>query len=333
MNKKTIQHQVLVIDDEVQWSYQMTKVINDSILVNVATDIKNAFYQIENNPEINIVFIDVLINAWRSKDNYFDVLIKRIKTTRPKMPIVAYTSAYFGIKQFSNFEKLGIDLFVSKHELFEKGKFNETIQQLLNKSQKKEITLADDTDIVGVMRNILNQEIEKYALIKEITLSIPEEGNFELMKPLIGFKRDIEKQIVKYDYSKNVFIMMKFREDNKDLSDFIMENLRNNGFLGVRADQPEWNITKNVYNPIAVLNCCKYGIALFDEPEEHQAYSPNVAYELGIMHIQNKNCLILKHDSLPAIPFDLIKDLYVNYKKDLNLKQIIKNWINQISLK
>jgi hypothetical protein len=99
----------------------------------------------------------------------------------------------------------------------------------------------------------------------------------------------------------------------------------------VRADDAAWNITGNVYNPIAVLYCCKYGIALFDEPEEGQAYSPNVAYELGIMHNQNKKCLILRHKSLPRVPFDLIKDLYVEYDRDLQLREVIERWIGEIT--
>jgi uncharacterized lipoprotein YehR (DUF1307 family) len=82
---------------------------------------------------------------------------------------------------------------------------------------------------------------------------------------------------------------------------------------------------------IAVLYCCKFGIALFDEPEEHQAYSANVAYELGMMHYQNKDCLILRHSSLPAFPFDLIKNLYMPYNRDLEVKRKIADWIKQIS--
>ena len=95
-------------------------------------------------------------------------------------------------------------------------------------------------------------------------------------------------------------------------------------------DHVNWNITQNVYNPIAVLYCCKFGLALFDEPEDYQAYSPNVAYELGMMHYQSKGCLILRHSTLPAVPFDLIKDLYKTYNRDLQVRKIIENWTKQI---
>ena len=162
-------------------------------------------------------------------------------------------------------------------------------------------------------------------------LHIDGEDSFPLIKPLAGFKEQIQRKLQQFPYNKNVFLMLKFRDANKDLSDFIIENLKSHGFNGVRADQVQWNITSNVYNPIAVLYCCKYGIALFDEPEEHQAYNPNVAYELGMMHYQDKECLILRHSTLPSVPFDIIKDLHSPYTQQLEVRPIVKNWISQIT--
>ena len=72
------------------------------------------------------------------------------------------------------------------------------------------------------------------------------------------------------------------------------------------------------------------GIALFDELEEHQAYSANVAYELGMMHQQQKHCLVLRHTSLPPVPFDLLKELYVPYERDLQVRGIVERWVNDV---
>ena len=44
------------------------------------------------------------------------------------------------------------------------------------------------------LRKALVQEIDKYSPIRERTIYIPDGGNYELIKPLIGFKRDIEKE-------------------------------------------------------------------------------------------------------------------------------------------
>ena len=156
-------------------------------------------------------------------------------------------------------------------------------------------------------------------------------GSFPIIKALVGFRTDIEKQISKYPYETNVFLMMRFRRKNKALSDFIIKTLLEAGLLGVRADQAVWNLTNNVYNPIAVLYCCKYGIALFDEAETNQAYNPNVIYELGMMHCLGRECLILRDDSLPAIPFDLIKDLSMPYKGELALRTNIQRWLQRIA--
>jgi hypothetical protein len=165
----------------------------------------------------------------------------------------------------------------------------------------------------------------------EDLLVLADGSSFRLMKPLIGFRDDLMRHLERSPYHKNVFLMMKFRSSNRDLSDFIAETLSAHGLVGVRADAPQWNITANVYNPLAVLYCCKYGIALFDEPESGQAYSPNVAYELGIMHYQRKKCLILRHSSLPAVPFDLIKDLYEPYHRDLEVRPAIQRWVEGIA--
>ena len=157
-------------------------------------------------------------------------------------------------------------------------------------------------------------------------LRVPLHEEYQLIKPLVGFRTDIEARLAKFPFERNVFVMMKFRPHNVALSDFIRETLAAHDFNGVRADDPAWNITNNVFNPIAVLYCCKFGLALFDEPEEGQAYSPNVAYELGILHLQGKECLILKHATLPDTPFDLIKDLHQPYTRELDVRPLITKW-------
>lgn len=155
---------------------------------------------------------------------------------------------------------------------------------------------------------------------------------FELIKPLVGFKQDINDRLERFPYEKNIFLMMKFRKTNEEFYDFIKAEIANAGFNCVRADDDEWNITKNVYNPLAVLYCCKYGIALFDEPEEGQNYNPNVAYELGIMHYQGKNVLILEHENLPPVPFDLVKDLRKGYGKEIEFRHLFIKWLREVSV-
>ncbi len=161
-------------------------------------------------------------------------------------------------------------------------------------------------------------------------LPIAPDQSFSLPRALIGHRDEILRRVETYPYDRNVFLMMKFRDSNLLVFKFIAEQIDRSGFHCVRADQKEWDITSDVYNPIAVLHCCKYGIALFDEPEEDYTFSPNVAYELGMMHLQRKRCLILRHSSLPPMPFDLIKDLHRSYSKALELKAIVTDWLDDI---
>jgi guanylate kinase len=177
---------------------------------------------------------------------------------------------------------------------------------------------------------LIDSLLRKYSSETESAsmLVVSECEKFPLLTSLIGFKKTIQAAAKNYD--RNVFLMMKFREENELVYRFIKKQLEENKFNCIRADQREWNITQDIYNPLAVLYCCKYGIALFDEPEEGNRFSPNVAYELGMMHLQGKNCLILRHESLPEMPFDLIKNIHKKYAKSLELEAIVSNWVAEI---
>ncbi len=203
-------------------------------------------------------------------------------------------------------------------------------------------TIINNSSITDFHTKIHNM-IKEYAKMNEPNnvLYIDPSTRFELIKPLVGFKDRIEMQLKQYPYEKNVFLMMKFRDNNKDVYRFIKKRLEEKHLNCVRADATEWKrLTNNVYNPLAVLYCCKYGIALFDEAEVKKidgkdymiAYNTNVAYELGIMHYQRKQCLILKHASLPDVPFDLIKDLHERYTDNIEIEDIINDWLESLGV-
>lgn len=174
-------------------------------------------------------------------------------------------------------------------------------------------------------------------LIVNAAAEVPDElvidasERFRLPAPLVGHKEAIRRRLSRTDYDHNVFLMMKFRSGNKASFGFLRETLEDRGYNCVRADQRQWNITKDVYNPLAVLFCCRYGIALFDEPEDGAFYNPNVAYELGVMHLLRKECLILRHDGLPFPPFDLISRLHKTYGRDIEMREAVFRWLDEIS--
>ncbi len=324
---------ILFIDDDLQWLQSYRSLLeHDGYQVITATNAQDARRKAQEITNFDVVLADLSLPETENGKPDGAVGLRLLESLRsqlsdiPLIVLSAYLERY--AKDLGTF---GISAFISKGSPNAIQDIRSYISKAVRSHDKSAPAAMDERSLANVRRLII-EEIDKYAPIRERTIFIPQEGQFELIKPLVGFKREIENQMIRFSFADNVFLMMKFRDSNRELGEYIVENLSTHGLRGVRADNEEWNITKNVFNPIAVLYCCKYGIALFDEPEENQAYSANVAYELGMMHYQSKHCLLLRHKSLPVMPFDLNKDLYVTYERDLQVKQIISTWIRQVAV-
>lgn len=289
------------------------------------------FYSYKYGGEKYGFFKTAVDEALASYQNVFIIVrdritIQQIVNDYPKVctvPVFIYSDNEKVIERLKNdgYNDISINFRLSRQELV----WNDYLRQsdlyqevIINNSNKRDL------------QRIIDKLLKKYSFEPEGILAISHSDKFPIIKPLIGFKKEMQNRLKLFPYDRNVFLMMKFRPTNELVYPFIKKNLENNGFNCVRSDQRGWDITENVYNPIAVLYCCKYGIALFDEPEEGNNFSPNVAYELGMMQLQGKNCLVLRHKDLPEMPFDLIKDLYKRYSKDLELEEIVLEWIKKI---
>ena len=145
------------------------------------------------------------------------------------------------------------------------------------------------------------------------TILLPSRDQITLPKRLVGYKDEIEVFLKKHPYERNVFLMMAFRDATKRLRTSIRSVCAKFKLYLVIAD--EQRIIENDLNSnvLACLLGCKYGIAVFSRPESQQMINPNVAYELGMMHREDKICLILKDRRLRALPTDLISYLYTEY--------------------
>jgi len=190
-----------------------------------------------------------------------------------------------------------------------------------------EQVLINNSDRLAFAR-LIDSLIDRYSLSAGSEIVVSRFERFPLVRPLVGFKSAIEARLREYD--RNVFVMMKYRQGNAGTYQLISKALIEHGFNAVRADHPAWQITGDTYNPAAVLYCCRYGIALFDEPESDNTFSPNVAYELGMMHLQLKECLILRHASLPGTPFDLTHKLYKPYTRKADLRKLVARWVEEV---
>jgi CheY-like chemotaxis protein len=152
-----------------------------------------------------------------------------------------------------------------------------------------------------------------------------------LPNELVGHKATMYDFLIEHPFEHNIFIMMKFRNTNVAHREIMKRVITNAGFNPILAD--ETKIISDLYNPVVCLICSKYGIALFDYPEEGQIVNPNVCYELGMMRLQGKKCLILKSNSLRTLPSDIQQIIYEEYDesniKDLEYK--VRDWIEKLN--
>lgn len=192
------------------------------------------------------------------------------------------------------------------------------------------INNSNPEDFHAQIRNMMDSFSIKHE--HENILYINGTTNFRLMASLVGKKEDIVRQLKRYPYEKNIFLMMKYRTENESIYFEIKRIIQEHGFNCVRADAEDWTfLSSDVDNYLAVLYCCKYGIALFDKPDATAEFSPNVAYELGIMHCQRKKCLILKHKSLNRMPFDLVQRLFKEYDDGTQIRSHLEKWLMAIT--
>ena len=128
-----------------------------------------------------------------------------------------------------------------------------------------------------------------------------------------------------YPFDKSVFLMIRYRNRNRQLISQLKRALSSNGLTAILAS--EHNLTNDLYNPIACLLSCARGIAVFDQSEEGQDFNPNVAYELGMMHLLGRDVLILKHSSLKSLHTDILMRLYHEYDSPATAARHIGAWV------
>ena len=158
--------------------------------------------------------------------------------------------------------------------------------------------------------------------------AIPDLPVYLVPNPLLGWKSKIEAFVKKYHFDESVFLMIRYRGRNKNLLKEIKSVLSELKLNGILAS--EHNLTDDLYNPIACLLSCSKGIAIFDKAEIRQKFNPNVAYELGMLHLLGRGCLILKHQSLKSLHTDILMKLYHEYETAETAGTEIRNWIKSL---
>jgi hypothetical protein len=137
-----------------------------------------------------------------------------------------------------------------------------------------------------------------------------------------GFLKDCK-------YENNVFIMVAYRKRLASLIAGIEEALTALGLNAIVAR--DHRLTDDLYNPIACLLCCRYGVAIFDRGDIQQTHNANIVYELAMMQTLKRKCVILKHDSLKSMPSDFLHKLYEPYSSKKAALQVVEQWWERVA--
>lgn len=160
--------------------------------------------------------------------------------------------------------------------------------------------------------------------IQKVNSEIPDLPNAFIPNALVGWTHKLQSFLNLHSFDKNVFVMTSYKPQLAPLLKRVKKALIELELDPIVAS--EHHITDDLYNPIACLLCCSYGLAIFDRAETHQRHNPNVVYELGMMDILKRPCVILKHKKLSKMPSDLLSRLYQGYGSNDEAVKKINAW-------
>ncbi len=123
--------------------------------------------------------------------------------------------------------------------------------------------------------------------------------------------------------------MVAYRARVEPIIQRVQAELVHVGLNGVVAR--DHRLTDDLNNAVACLLCCNYGVAIFDRAERGQRHNPNVVYELGMMQLLKRRCVILKHRDLPVMPTDLLTHLYEDYATVDQAAEKLRQWWAKVS--
>ena len=153
---------------------------------------------------------------------------------------------------------------------------------------------------------------------------IPGLTNDLIPNALYGWANAIRLFLRENNYDHNVFVMVAYRPAMGKIISEVRKALTELGLNPVVAR--DHSLTDDLYNPLACLLCCRYGIAIFDKGESKQLHNANIVYELAMMQTLKRPCMILKHESLKTMPSDFLHKLYEPYRTTTDAVAAVKAW-------
>jgi hypothetical protein len=165
-----------------------------------------------------------------------------------------------------------------------------------------------------------------------IVLRLPEFIEPFVEKVPKAVQESLKKFEADFPNPENVaFIMMQFGETEEytKILISIKKTLKENGLIGLRADDKEYNADK-YYNILTYLHGCTFGIAVFEKISD-ETFNPNVSLEVGYLLALNKQVCLLKEKTLPNLTSDLVGKLYREFNIedcDISISNVLRNWLD-----
>lgn len=159
---------------------------------------------------------------------------------------------------------------------------------------------------------------------RSILPEIPGLTNDLIPNSLYGFADKMRTFLKRNTYDHNVFVMVAYRPALSGLLTDVQKTLRELELNPIVAR--DHALTEDLYNPQACLLCCQFGVAIFDKGDSKQLHNANIVYELAMMHMLKRQCLILKHAGLKTMPSDFLHKLYESYKTTHDAVEAVKKW-------
>ena len=147
---------------------------------------------------------------------------------------------------------------------------------------------------------------------------------------VLGWSKEIKTFLRANAFDNNVFVMVAYRAQLENLISAVKKKLVQLDLNPVLARDHQ--LTNDLYNPVACLLCCSYGVAIFDRAETAQMHNPNVVYELSMMHLLKRPSVILKHSKLKKMPTDILSMLYEDYSSQREAVRKLGDWWDRIKV-
>ena len=167
--------------------------------------------------------------------------------------------------------------------------------------------------------------------VRRILEEIPDLPDSLIPKSLIGWTNNIKEFLKRNPYDQNVFVMIRYANQSAELLTRLTARIGAIGDADGRKFVPvvakDHAITDEINNPIACLLCCRYGLAVFDTARKHPEFNPNVAYELGMMHLLGRECRILKSSSIKKMPADILHKLHMPFSSPDEAADKVEAWL------